>query len=151
MDYTGKYFGAYKILGIAKEDVTTPSGNEIVKVLLENSLPILATIKTLDIVVTDEPSDATVVQNKKFDVMIPEIMKVIAEYDLYAFETESLVRRIIQSFSNSLDRATNYLWTKDDKAWIQNADSTMVRSLLEVDKLLKTIPSDEGKSEDTTE
>lgn len=137
---TVSYIGSFKVTSVALVDQKTPMGNEMVDVTYENGRVQRFTKKTYELVVTDIPSDATIVQKTKFNHLVPSIVSVIAEFDIEVFEIQALLQRIADNIDNSFSRATNYVWTKDDTQFVPGGNPLHTRSLLEADAVIRTIP-----------
>lgn len=143
-----KYFGPWKVLGIERSDVTTPSGSEVVNVVFEGRKPELVPKKAFDLLASEEPVGLDLFYKAKHEIMVPEIIKLIAEYDVKQSEISLLIKKVADSMFDSCERAVSFLWTGDDAEWIKGFSPTNDRTLTEIQKVLKTIPvqNGEGKS-----
>jgi hypothetical protein len=90
---------------------------------------------------------------------IQDCLAVFSEYDLKVSEVSPLldpvfseVNIIINALANELDnyfnRATNFLWTRDDAQFVPGVNIMNERTMIEAKKISETIPlvkKDEGK------
>lgn len=174
------YVGPRGVDHVVIDEMKTYSGQDIVEVHYDGGYKELMTKKSYELVSSPEPSDFTMVRNKKLNAISAELfplianfiallakpadeikkarteflqatIAVIAEYDLkvseieallnpIAAEIQSLVNIISSELDNTFNRATNYLWTKDDSQFIPGTNMMMERTLLEATKINKTIP-----------
>jgi hypothetical protein len=143
-----QYIGQHEVFGLVQDELKTPLGSEVVKVIFkEGKEPILMTKKGFDALVTEKPIDATSLMEMKMNILIPEIVKVVAEWDIKIGELHQLSNRLIGNIADNFDRASSFLWHRNDKEWIKGFNPAMERSLLDAEKVLKSIPIDEpGKS-----
>lgn len=144
-----QYVGPNKILGITKEAITTPSGGEVFRVVYDNNHSELMTKRAFDLLVTEKATDLTDLRERKFRALIPQFITLMMEYDFKSMDCNPFLNRIMDSLQENFDRASNYLWTKDDKEWVPGFNFVEQRTLLECDKVLKAINED-GKSATTT-
>lgn len=135
------YIGKSKVIGVAKvEDFTTPSGQEVVSVLLEGSHPKLMTKKAFDVLVTNKASDDSDLQKRKFEPMIGEMVKVLVDYDIQWYEVEAVIRSIKETIDMRLQRASSYKWYNgDDSRFIAGEDPSNYWSLLEAQQILNLV------------
>lgn len=136
-----KYIGSNKVIGIVKEEGKTPLGSEIVKVLLEGKeVSIIMSKPAFDALATDRAVDPNFFQELKFNIIIPKLRFIIAEYYIQAYEIVALLGKTGNSLSDDYERAANFLWTGDDAKWTPGMPFTNFLTVLEADKILKTIP-----------
>lgn len=138
-DKKEQYIGPFKVIGITEDVAKTPAGKGVVKVIYEDRPAEIMTKKGFDLLVKNEPVDLGTVQKEKFDILIPEIISVMAEYDIRMFELSALLTRVNETIESHFERAASFLWTGDDRNWIPGMNFLNNRTLIESDKILKSI------------
>lgn len=147
MEKSKQYIGPYEIFALVEEEMKTPAGSDVVKVLFtEGKPPMLMPKKALELFMRPSPMDLTTFQEMKFNVMIPEIIKVIGEYDIKMGEIPALMQKLSNTMFDNYDRASIYLWTGDDKNFIPGFNASHERTLLETEKVLKSIPQNDSNN-----
>jgi hypothetical protein len=189
-----KFVGPRAVKTVVVDSVKTYSGAEVVVVHYEGGLQELMPKKTFELIATTEPSDFTIVRNKKLDAILAELYPVIAEYlkcisggteekkkartellqkslsvisewDIKLSEAEAMFNAIdgeIAGLLNAIDyevsgvfnRATNFLWTRDDSGFVPGVNVMSDRTILEAKKINEQIPIkvvEEEKSNDAPE
>lgn len=135
------FVGPNKVVSVIPvEGVTTSMGSPLVDVTYLSGKTERLTKKTYELVVTDIPSDFTIVQRTKFNQMTPAVIAILSEYDIRVFEIPAFLQNVAGSIDNSFARATNWLWTKDDDQYIPGGNPMHPRTLLEADAVIKSIP-----------
>lgn len=148
---TSVYVGSNKVSSVAVVDnYKTPMGSNLVDVTYESGAIERFTKKTYELVVTDVASDASIVRRTKFNAMVPSIITVICEFDLKVSEMQSLLQEVANSLDNSFGRATNYVWTNDDRQYVPNSNPLFDRGVLDADRILKSIPTSVEAEKPTT-
>ena len=139
-----QYIGVNKIIGVTVlEDVKTPGGAEMVKVFYENnSFSEIMPKKSFEILVSDAIEDTTISTDKKIKAMTFEILQIVGEYDINVNEINILIREIGNQIALNIDRAMNYLWTKDDSTFIPGINPAGKNTLLEAKTILNSIIND---------
>lgn len=137
-----KFIGPFKVVGITETDIKTPLGSEVVKVLYENAPPEIMPKKAYDLLLTTTPVESSPTQEKRFDVMIPKIIEQMAEYDVKMIEVGLLLMKVQGAIKSHFGRASSYLWTGDDRNFIEGMEYQNFRTLIETDHILKTINKD---------
>lgn len=136
-----KFIGPRKIINVEfDEAIKTPQGSEVFKVTFDGGYSEIFPKKALSVLMTDKPIDFSQLRDLKFKYLLPELLSVVAEYDLKNQEVKHLCMSLADELENSWMRATNFLWTKDDGQFVPNSEVLSNRSLLEAEKILKTIP-----------
>lgn len=85
---------------------------------------------------------------------LQDSLSLISEFDIKVSEIDSFLTPLIAEMTgaanaiaceldNTINRATNFLWTKNDSNFIPGADSMMDRTFLEAKKVNSEIPSNE--------
>lgn len=136
----GTYIGSDKIAIVAPVDLKTPLGSEMVEVTFENGAKKILTKKNYETVVTDVPSDASIVRRTKFNALVPAVKALICEYDLAVAEIQPFMQELAGSIDNNFARATNFAWTKEDAQYIPNSNPLYDRTLLEAHAIILSIP-----------
>lgn len=137
------YIGSNEVFGISKEEFVTPRGSEVVRVSYKDGRTEMMPKLAFDKLATTTVSDATNLRDRKFNIVIPQILELMAEYDFSSQDTGILFMRCIDSLEENFDRALNMKWTGNDKLWIPGAKSRERFTLLECDQILKSIKNDE--------
>lgn len=144
------YIGSDEVFGITKEEFTTPKGSEVVRVNFKNGRTEVMPKLAFEKLATATVSDATDLRDRKFRIVIPQVIELLAEYDFSSKDTGSLFMRCIDSLEENFDRALNMKWTGNDKAWVPGAQSRERFTILECNEVLKTIKKDEPATGETT-
>lgn len=139
-----QYLGPFKVMGIVKQKVKTPLGGEVVEVLYENRPSEIMPTKAVDMFSTSEPTDFTSLQKKRFDYLIPKLIEQMSEVDVRMFELSSLVAKVHETVTDHFERASNYLWTGDDRNWVVGINYMNNRTIMETHKVLLEMDSDEN-------
>lgn len=137
-----QFIGPKKVVGLVKENIKTNGGNEIVTVLYEGGNKEIMSLKAFDILVTEKAIDYTELRKKKINDLTLKILAIIAEYDLKAGEIDELNRAIGMELFNGFNRATHFLWSKDDKSFVPGTNVILDKSLLEADIVIRNISKD---------
>jgi len=175
------YVGPRGVDHVVIDEMKTWGGAEVVVVHYDGGFQELMTKKTYELISTPEPSDFTMIRNKKLAAITKELYPLLAtyisslggtveevkasrteflqksialitEYDIKASEIEPLlnpinteIQGVINTIGGELDntfnRATNYLWTKDDTQFIPGTNMMLERTLLEATKVTQIIPA----------
>ena len=139
LELIGKFIGPDEIESADVSELKTPEGKDIVEVTFKSKRKKIYPSLALDYIVTNEASDHNNVQFKKFTPVIREFMKIVAEYDVSVGEIEALMRNLATNIDNTFNRATNYLWTKDDKRFAPGFDPMYEVSLLQAHRVITNI------------
>lgn len=149
----GQFIGPRKVAMAVSTDHKTSGGNEVVEIHYEGGFKEMMPKNAFELMVTDKPSDWNALRDRKFKVILKELLTVVAEHDFKASDIEALNNAFANELFNGFNRATHYLWTKDDKSFIPGNNVVLERSLLEADMIIKSIedePTDKPKSEETS-
>lgn len=146
MEKAKNYVGEKKIASFEEDSSLTPLGGKIIKVVYEDGETEFLTEKTFELVSTEVPTDANYVQATRLHETKKGILAVISEYDISVGEIDKLCNSIAFEIGTSFNRATNFLWTKDDKKFIPGVSVMDSVTLLGAEKVLKTIPREDGES-----
>lgn len=122
VQYIGKFIGPREIKSIEVAHDTTPLGGLILEVFYEGSREMI-TEKALVIVVTDTAIDFTSLQKKKMPAIVAELMSVLDEYDIIAYEQDAVLRDMLSAINERFNRANNFLWTSDDSKYAPGSDT----------------------------
>lgn len=135
------YFGPRKI------DYVTDFEDGTVEMTFTNGEKEIVPRKTFAISITQEAKDYNYLQEVKMKPMLEEIMTIVLAYDLKYYEVNNLLAQIGTNIKERYSRAINYLWTGDDSKYTVGLDATDFLSVLEAEKVIKTIPvKDESES-----
>lgn len=122
VQYIGKFIGPREIKSIEVAEEKTPTGALVLEVFYEGSRELI-TEKTLNVVVTDTAIDFTALQKKKMPVIVAELMAVLDEYDIIAYEQDAVLRDMLMAINERFNRANNFLWTNDDSKYTPGSDT----------------------------
>jgi hypothetical protein len=137
-----QYFGEKQVQSLVKEDVKTYSGKDILTVVYVDGSKELMSQASFDALVTDEKSDATNLQKRKFTFLVLKIAETLSEYDVKFGEIGQLMHLAGENLIAAANRASHYLWTKDSVPFIPDGnDAINNRSLLEADLIIRSIPN----------
>ncbi len=137
------------MFGLQREDFTTPSGKEVVRVLFDALPPKLMPLSTFNLLVTPAPTDLTTLGNKKGEAMINAVVSIMMEYDPTALEAEFVLNQATVRIGNMFDKASHVALTKElyGKAqineWTPGTNFSHYRSMLECDSIVRRAMKDE--------
>ena len=104
-DIIGKWFGANKIEDIATSDKLTFFKDEYINIILDNGKTECLPKKVVEIIITDEKSDLTQSQDKLFAVIVPQILSIMADYDLTMLDVQTLMNKLDMSLRENYKQA----------------------------------------------
>lgn len=110
--FVGKFYGPFEI-----KDVAVRSEG-VFNIVLDDKRTIPCTEKALITIVTDEKKDHNHIRDSRFSVVIPQITKIIEEYNIPVGDINALLQEIGREVDSHFARATNWLWTKDDSRFV---------------------------------
>ena len=113
-DFIGKFYASNKITDIADSDKKTFLGDDYVNIILDSGVTECLPKKVVEIVITDEKSDLTQAQDKLFSVIVPQVLSILADYDLSVQDTQTLLGRIDMSLRDNVKRGIAKMFGKDD-------------------------------------
>lgn len=151
-----EYFGPYKVFGLQREDFTTPSGAEVVRVLFESIPPRIMPLATYKLLASKEPTDLTTIGNKKSEAIINAVVSMMMEYDPTALEAEFCLNQITVRMTNMFDKASHVALTKaiygkaQLEEWVPGTNFSHYRTLLEADSIVRQAMKD-AKQPDTAQ
>jgi len=114
----GKWYGSYEIKDLADSDKKTFLGDEYINIILDNGKTELLPKKVIEIVMTETKSDFTDKQDKLFSVIIPQILGIMADYDLTMLDVQSLMNKLDMSLRENYKQAVAKMFDKDDEQMI---------------------------------
>lgn len=143
LELIGKYIGSDEIVSSEVAGFKTPKGGDIVRVTFKNGRKRIYPVKTLDIIVTDQASDANIVREKIVRQLVLGTLSLFAEYDLKDGDLETYIRELMKQVDLNFQRAASYLWFKTDSEFVAGYDSRQDLSLLMAHEVITTIPDKE--------
>ncbi len=146
--FVGKFYGPHEI-----KDVSVRNGH-VLNVSLDDGQTIPLTEKAIVAIVTDERKDYNHIRKALFDVIVPEIVNVLREYDISVADINALFQEVGKEIDGRFGRATNYLWTKDDRRFVPGfsvMDSVTLLMAEEVIDNIKKHDNGEGEGDTSTE
>lgn len=141
--YVGKFIGPNKIADIAPIDLTTPSGALVFEVTYELGHKEIFPEHGLVAVVTDDIRDFNYVRDVRVNLMVPQILAVVQEYDLPGSQMNYLLSMIGNQWNNHFGRAYNWLFYGDDSRYSPGYEPANDYTLLMAERVNKGIPSKE--------
>ena len=133
LEAVGKFIGPFEI-----ESINEIGGEEdVVTVVFTTGRTRMFHKKTLEIIMTAESSDLSLVQSKKFEAIIPLVMSILTEYDLETMEIQMLFKTLGQKFDEKFNHARSILWFGGDKEYVEGFDSENYISLGMADQVIK--------------
>lgn len=145
-----KYIGPREVIGAQVMEYKTPKGGDVVKVIYANAdlaFEIMP-LETFKATVSDVPQTWNWLREKRTERLIDALAAECLEHDVTYADIAYLGRELEQKLKIAFNRATNFLWTKDDRQFIAGAESPLFNhSLLEAEQVLKGIPKHEPESE----
>lgn len=142
--FVDKYFGPSKITNIAVARIKTPSGGYVFDVMLDDKKKKMIPEAALVAVATEEPKDHNYVRDKLASLIVPEVLKTLEEYDFNAMQVPYLLDMISLEVSNKINRAANWLWTKDDTLYAPGFNAMHDVTLLMAQSVISEIPHESG-------
>jgi len=140
LELIGKFIGTDEIVSSEKAEFNTPRGGEVVRVTFKNGRKRIFPAKTLDIIVTEQASDPTVVRDKTVRQLVLGTLALLAEYDLKDGDLETYIRELMKQVDLNFQRAASYLWFKTDSEFVAGYDSRNDLSLLMAHEVITSIP-----------
>ena len=143
------YWGLSKSVGVSKSGEKTQEGAELLVLHLDDrkTQTQLVPEKSFKAFATDKPIDHTQFRDKRNEIIAQDIVRLIMEYDIKSADIISLFNHVGTKMQNAFEHASNWLWTGDVKQWIPGFSFMDNRTLLEAERVLKQIPSNEGDKE----
>jgi hypothetical protein len=146
LELIGKFIGPDEIVSMSVSEQKTPEGKQIIDITFKSGRSHIFSKETLDYIVTDEVSDANTVQAKKFTPVVRKIMSVLLEHDLQVGEIEMLFKQLGYNLDIVFNRATNYLFFKNEKEFVPGFDPLYHVSLLMADGVIPKKKEDEKEN-----
>ncbi len=141
--FVGKYYGSDKIVSINIIDSKTNLGSAIFELVLSsNGRKVVIPEKGLVAVVSDEPKDFNYLRDTRINLMVREIVDVIAEYDLPITQVGYLGAVIAAEVGGRFSRAMNYFWTGNDTLFVPGFDHENDVTLVMANNAIKNIPKE---------
>lgn len=141
--FVGKFYGPEKVTGFEATGGATLTGDVVFEITTEQGRKYLVPKKSL-VIISDEKKDWNYIRDTKVSLMVPELVRVVSDYDLPSSQITYMAAIFGQQLSNHLDRAHNYLWFGDDSRFVPGFDPLNDITLLMADRINATIPSREG-------
>lgn len=137
LELIGKFIGSQEIVSVQEIDFKTPKGEAVYEITFKDERSHIYPVKVIELIVSDEATDANYVQEKKFQSLCSEIMDSIAEYDVNLGEVQMLVKVLTGSIDEEFNKAASMLWFKNKKEHVPGFDSTYYASVLMAKRVLK--------------
>ncbi len=138
----GKFIGGDTIVSTEVLPMKTPQGKDILEVTFKSGKKRIYPELTLERIVTDEVSDASAVSEKKLLPVIREVMAILAENDVSVGEIDMFQKQLGSNIENAFNRATSFMWFKDDAEFVPNFNPMFDVSLLMAHKVITDIKHD---------
>lgn len=130
-DIIGKFFGPNAIVDLADSDKKSFLGGEYLNIILDNGKTECLPKKVVEIVITEAKSDFTQKQDKLFAVIVPQLLGIMADYDLTMLDVQGLMNKMDISIRENFKLAVAKLFKKDDE---QVITLMQLQSVLSSDK-----------------
>lgn len=136
---TPRFVGPNQVFGVTITEDKTPSGKEIVKVLYENKelAPDVMPMAVFERLVTDVPKDYNWLRETRYQKLVDDMTVLCLENDVQFSDIAHVATSLKDKLEAAFQRATNVLWTGDDKTWYPGVHPLTFRTLLEADRILK--------------
>lgn len=146
------YFGPAEITMAVEMPYKTPEGKDVVQVFLDRPVQPYEILPkaTFEKLVSNVPVEDTEFQKKRYDPVMRQFLAVLLEEGIIYCDIPYIMKEIHNRLNTSFERATNYLWTKDDSQFIPGVSELTNRSLIEADVILRDIKN-ETPATNTTE
>lgn len=143
--FVGKFYGPYAITDISVRV------DGVFNVSIDDGRTIPCTEKSLIAIISDERKDHNHIRDARFSVLVPEIINKIQEYDLPVSDVNALLQDVAREIDNHFSRATNWLWTKDDKRYIPGFNPMNEITLVMANEVNSSIPKHDTGPDTSTE
>jgi hypothetical protein len=137
----GRFIGPDKIADFQVLDITTPLGSPIFEVTYESGIKELFPEKGFAAVVSDEAKDLNHVRDRRVDLVVPQLVETIMEYNLPSSQIDWLLKQLAHQLDNRFGRAFNYLFYKDDKRYVPGYEPGNDFSILDAERVILSIPN----------
>ena len=104
-EFIGKFYASNKINDVADSDKKTFLGDDYVNIILDSGVTECLPKKVVEIVITDEKSDLTQAQDKLFSVIVPQVLSILADYDLSMLDVQATMNKIDMSLRENYKMA----------------------------------------------
>jgi hypothetical protein len=135
-EFVGKFAGSDEIAEAVVLDFKTAAGSDVLEVVFKSGKKRVYTLKTLNIIATDEVSDATAISQKKLLAAVKETLDILGEYDISVGEIDMFQKQLGSNLENSFNRATSFMWFKDKEEFVPNFNPMYDVSFLMAQKYL---------------
>ena len=132
-----EFIGPRKVTHAVAEEFKTHGGNETVTVHYEGGHTEFMPKRDYEALLTEEPTDFTILGKTKQKMILLEVLAVLAEHDFKGEEIESFAVALQNELFNSFNKATHILWTKNPNSFTPGGNAVLDRSLLEADRLIR--------------
>jgi len=124
----GEYYGPNRVEEVTISDKKSYFGDECYDVKLDNGKTEIIPKKVLEIVMSSEKSDFTKMQDALFGVAIPQVLSILADYNMTIFDAVSFAHRLKMTIDSNFAQAKAKLFGKDYED---------LATLMQVDEILK--------------
>lgn len=153
------YIGPHQVFALQREEYTTPTGGEVVRVLFENASPRIMSMRLYQMLATKAPIDLTTLRDKKFDLLLENATALFMEYNPTALEidvfiNQQLVPRLQSVFAKGAFLSVNNQAYGNPKVkeWVPGtADFSQYLTLLECDMICKKFVDEENNENPTAQ
>lgn len=144
------FIGPRQIKTVTVDEMRTPEGKEVVKVVFEGDHTEFYPRVMFDKMVTAEPSDFSELAKLRKKIVTGQIMGILKENDVQLQELNDIFKFVGFQSDIHFDKASNYLWTNNDDEFVAGMAVLARRTFLDAQRIIDTIPVKE-KSDATTE
>lgn len=144
-EFVGKFVGPNKITAIEITEVVLASSARVFEVIYETGHKELFPEKGLMAVISDEAKDFNHIRDARVDLMVPEILGIIKEYDIPFEQFTHLMTKVAFQLQQHFNRANAILWHGDSKMYIPGVDTMDSLTLLEAERInLREKPNEDA-------
>ncbi len=142
MENTKKRFiGPNEVFGVTIQDDPAVNGDELLEVSYENReiRSELMPKALFEKLISEAPYDYNALREKRTDQLLKDLTRVCLEHAMKYSDLKYVCASLNNKLMACFDRATNFLWTKDDKQFVPGADPLDERTLLDAEVILQGI------------
>lgn len=133
--FVGKYVGPDEVVAISLIELTTASGHGVFELVYKSGNTAIYPEKGLMAVISKEPKDLNHLRDARVNLMVPEILNVIKEYDIPLEQFTWLMQQTMMQWQNHFNRANAILWYGDDRSYVPGVDTMEMLTLLQAERI----------------
>lgn len=150
MDSEQKQFiGPRQVKTVETLEKTTPEGATLLKVTFEGDYSEVIPQEMFDATVTEIPSDFNALAERRKKLVTGKIMGILKESNVNLSELNDIFKFVGFQSDIHFDKASNYLWTKDDNEFVPGMPVMARRTFLEAQDVIDSIPKHVEQASET--